>query len=290
MPETIDSHALVSALGDERYPLGAGIAPITEAERTAEWTDERLLGEMAAAGIARAVLVQRNRFYGFDNSYVLALAAQFPRYFRAVCAVDGRTPDAAREAARLLTEPGVAGIRFMEPAKEAPLDWLCGPHAQETWRMAAEAGKVMQVHLFPWARREAIPRLLDMAGRCPPHCLVLDGLTNIDLAAGPPDFGIDALLTELASTPGAVTRVTAMALARCATAGVDTGAALAAVIDRFGPDRVLWGSDIRPAGMSYPALTGLFIAATESLAPAARDAVLGGNAARIFFGETARQA
>lgn len=290
MPDLIDSHALVAAPGDARYPMAAGIAPVSEAEQAGEWTGARLLDEMAGAGIARAVLVQRNRYYGYDNRYVTDLAASAPDRLRAVCAVDGRSAEAPREAERLLARPAVAGIRFMEPGKDAPLDWLSGPHARDAWRVAAETGKVMQVHLFPWARGAAIPQLLDMAAQCAPHCLVLDGLTNIDLAAGPPDFGIDDLFAALAEIPQAVTRVTAMALARCEAAGGDTAAALAAVVDLFSADRVLWGSDIRPPGLTYPAIADLAVLAVAPLDAAERAAILGGNAARIFFAAPARAA
>jgi L-fuconolactonase len=56
------------------------------------------------------------------------------------------------------------------------------------------------------------------------------------------------------------------------------------VLEWFGEDRVLFGSDwpVCLLGASYEEIMGRLSDVTAGLAPAAREALLGGNAARVY--------
>lgn len=228
------------------------------------------------------MLVQRGRTYGYDNGYILSAAAEAPDRIRAVCAVDGREKDCAVRADTLLARSGVRAIRFMEPARDRGFDWLDGPHAREAWQVAAARGALVQVHIFPWARNEGIPRLLRLIAEMPVTAVIVDNLSNIDLTA--PDALADPLFRECAALPQIHMRVTTMALDKCRKVGVDPATAIRDLARIVPPARLLWGTDILPPGLDYAAALQLGIEACAGLDPAARQSVLHDNANTLFFG------
>lgn len=274
----LDSHALVASPDRASYPR-APDAPPPEAEPSCE----QLMARLARCGGEGAILVQRSRSYGYDNRYILDAATCYPQHVRAVAMVDSLAPDSAAKAAAMLERREVAALRLMEPVQGAPLDWLDGPLAQAQWRLLAERGGVMQIHLFPWARAEGLARLSRLCIRYPDVTLVLDNLTNIDLTA--PDFGMDNAFLAWADNPAVHFRFTTLALARCVAAGIPPAQAIAAVAARFGAERLLWGSDIVPTGMRYGEAVKLGLAAVADLSGTAQRDVLHANARRLFFCE-----
>lgn len=279
----IDSHALVAALGNTHWPLAPDAPPPSPAEQAGERTTTALLDDMESSDVGRAVLVQRNRYYGYDNGYICDAFRAAPDRLRMVCAVDGLSPACATQAESWLSRDGTVGIRFMEPAKNAPLDWLGSAHARAAWAVAATRGAIVQVHLFPWARSAAIPVLLELIAQFPDLDVVIDNLSNIDLATGAPLFGMDDGFSALADCGRVHMRVTTLGLHRAQVAGVDLATAMTALAQRLGPERLLWGTDIIPAGMDYAGAVALALQSTSTLAEGDRARILHDNAARLFF-------
>lgn len=228
------------------------------------------------------MLVQRGRSYGYDNSYILSAAAAAPDRLRAVCAVDGRAADCAARADALLDQPGACAIRFMEPERDCGFDWLDGLHARAAWQVAAGRKAMVQVHFFPWARDEGIPRLLRLIAEIPLEKVIVDNLSNIDLAA--PHALADPLFRECAALPQVHMRVTTMALDKCRKARIDPAAVVQELAQIVPPGRLLWGTDILPPCLDYAAALQLGIEACARLDPAAQQAVLHDNANNLFFG------
>ena len=86
---------------------------------------ERLLEEMDANEVDKAVLVQRGSIYGFDSSYVCDSAARFPERLAAVCADRGLILLVGADA-ELARELGAQGVHLPERL------------AQEAGRLKAE--------------------------------------------------------------------------------------------------------------------------------------------------------
>lgn len=278
----VDCHALVYAADRARYPFAGDAPPLQpgELEACAEAGD--LAAAIASRALSRAVLVQRNRFYGFDNALICDLAASDAR-FRALVSVDSRAPAGPDQARRLLALPGIAGVRLMEPEKGAALDWLDGEHARAVWSLAADAGALVDVHLFPWNRAEGLARLAGLLGDFTGTAVLLDNLGNGPIESGAPDWGLDAALDGVADSPRLTFKFSEMTLGRLDRAGLDPAGALAAIVGRLGADRVVWGSDVLPPGRSLADAAGRAAAATALLSATDRHAVLAGNAARLFF-------
>lgn len=71
----LDSHALIYSADRARYPFAADAAPLQPDELEACTETAALDAALASGALSNAVLVQRGRFYGFDNALVCDLAA-----------------------------------------------------------------------------------------------------------------------------------------------------------------------------------------------------------------------
>lgn len=276
MAQVIDAHLLLASPDRAAYPPIAGV---TETELAA--TDPELLSRALGPELAGAVLVQRGRTYGHDNRLICDLAAAEPR-LRAICSLDTMSDDAGAQAARLLALPGVAGLRLMEPVKGARLDWLGGPGARAAWRAVAEAGGVMNVHVFGWNREAALPLVAELLEAFPAVPLVIDNLGNPPLEQGPPRFGIDPPLLRLFEREQVACKISAMNLTRAKNAGHDPALVLTTAVALIGPERLCWGSDVLGPGET---LAGAIEQAREATTLISADdaaMVLAGNVRRIF--------
>ena len=284
-PLLLDSHALAVASDRAAYPLSANSAPVSDAERMCERDCERLLMDLAALGGNELVLVQRNRYYGYDNRYISDAAAAHAIRVRAVCAVDSFAADCGLEARRWLSRPGVAGIRFMEPFKGAPFNWLEGAYARDAWRAAVELGALVQVHFFPWARTEGIKKVHALLAEFPVRAVIMDNLTNIDMSDDTNDYGMDEAFRSLLNHPAVHFRFTTLGLHKCTATRVDPAAAIRAIAGQCGAERLLWGSDILPPGLNYVDAVRLGREAVALLSTAAGADILCTTAQRLFFAD-----
>ncbi|HEV2309121.1 MAG TPA: amidohydrolase family protein [Acidimicrobiia bacterium] len=225
MTPLIDTHVHVIAPDESRYPLDPSGA-------TAPWyrddpcSVERLLGLLDEHDVAAAVLVQAISAYRFDNRYALDAAAAHPGRTTPVACVDLAGPDPAAEAARLISV-GSRGLRWVA-IHDGGLVEPAG-----VWEVAERAGlpvvvTILATHLRALAA--ALPRL-------PKVPLALDHCGFADFARGVPDE-----LAVLADTPNLALKVSTIALDHAAEHG-DVRELLGDLVDRFGADRLMWGSD-----------------------------------------------
>src|SRR6267378_2117828 len=111
----IDIHPHVVSTDTERFPL----API--GGHQSDWSQQRpvsyeqMIEAMDGAGVAKSVVVQASSAYAFDNSYVAAAVAAFPKRFTGV---------------RLYT----AGTSLPEQTT-----WFTDPKTFPAWDFAGEA-------------------------------------------------------------------------------------------------------------------------------------------------------
>ncbi len=278
----IDSHAHLISGDTQRYPPAPPGGSVDPADFAAPMTVERLLGEMDAAGVARAVLVQRGSIYGFDSAYVCDSAARFPERLAAVCSIDADRADSAEQVRHWVTDRGAAGIRLMELVRSGATDWLDSPAARHAWVAAAELGVPVCLHFFPWNRARGLAGLAAILGEVPGLSVVVDHLGAIASDSGPPDHGVDALLEKVARYEGVNVKFTAIPLGRLHAAGIDAGPVLRRVMDLFGAERMMWGSDVTQSPGSYAELVELGQRAVRGLGSAEQEQLLGGTAARVY--------
>lgn len=213
-PPTVDTHAHVWD-NTCRHVEGARHSPDYQAPLAA------YLRLLDAHGIARAVLVQPS-FLGTDNSYMMAACDAHPDRLRAIVVVPPEISDAQLDD---LTARGAIGLRYnmigRDPALPATPDW------QALTRRASQRGWWIEVHATGSDWRTLLPAFPDAR-------LMIDHFGRPDDPACP---GLGAIMQR----DPARTCVKLSAPYRQTTPGI---APLArTLIERFGADRMLWGSD-----------------------------------------------
>jgi predicted TIM-barrel fold metal-dependent hydrolase len=269
----VDTHVHVVARDETRFPLrpsGVGSQWFREHPVTAE----EYLATATAAGVDRAVLVQAHGAYGSDNAYVLDALQVAPDRFVAVVIVDPDDPDAPVHLRELAAVPGCRGVRLFGVGGREPV-WFDGDVGEALWRVAVDADlRVVATLLTP-----ELPRLATMLTRHPGLPVVLDHCGFPDVSGGPPFTGAAPLLA-LADHPGLHLKVTSHVLEG---AGGFADAFVELLAERFGADRLVWGSDYpQTHDRSYAELVALGRDACAALSAADEARVLGENALRLW--------
>lgn len=214
-----------------------------------------------------------------DTEYMLGLAAQYTFILGVVGWVDLESPGAAACIARLAQNKKLKSLRPMLQ-DIADDHWIENPalapaiKAMQKHHLAFDA-LVMPRHLEPLLRfaekYPTLPIVIDHAAKP----LVADGviepwLADMKRLAALPQVHckLSGLLTEAGSNPGA----------ESVKPYVD------AIIDIFGPERVLWGSDwpVLRLASDYDSWLAMSKSLLAHLPPQQQAAVFGSNAVRFY--------
>lgn len=202
---------------------------------------EDLAAEARAAGVDRTVLVQTVTVPE-ETPEFLALAARHDLIAGVVGWTDLTRPDVADELARLRELPGgsfLKGIRHQVQGEPDPR-WLLRPDVLRGLAAVAEAGLVHDLVVLP----PQLPACIEAAESLPHLTFVLDHLGKPPIASGALEpWASD--LRALAALPNTVCKLSGMVTqADPAHWTVDDLRPYAdTVLDAFGPDRVMYGSD-----------------------------------------------
>lgn len=203
--------------------------------RSEPYLAEDLLPLMDAAGVDRVIIVPP-ALADYDNSYALACAARWPDRFAVMGRIDPIAPGVLDLLETWLDQPGMVGMRlpFHTDAHKrwSSLDALDGFFA------VAERQRIPTT-LFA---SEALEKVAPVAARFPGLPIIVDHL-------GWPREGqgehrqIDLLL-GLAEYPNLSVKVSAIALKSAERYPfTDMWPVIRAAYEKFGADRLLWGSD-----------------------------------------------
>jgi L-fuconolactonase len=276
MVSVIDAHLHVVSADTERYPLQPG--GFGRDWWTGRSVDSEQIGrDLDGAGVARGVIVQAVGPYRNDNRYARAAVASDPARFALVGAIDATGPDPGSELAAFIGDGGVAGVRVFAAGGDAT--WLSDGRGAAIWEVAARTGVSLVAALFG----DHLDALGALVAARPGVVVALDHLAFPDLTGGPPYANAGSLFA-LTALPAVHLKVTTISLLAARDAG-GPGALVERLVEAFGPERVAWGSD-HPQSFEipYPDMVQLARDACAGLEPAERDAVLGGTAARLWFG------
>lgn len=216
-----------------------------------------------------------------ETAELLQLAARSPEIAGVVGWVDLTAADVAAQLAALRNGPGgeyLVGVRSLVQGEADP-DWLGRPDVRRGLRAVAAAGLTYDL-LVTVAQLAAA---VSAASELPQLAFVLDH-------AGNPSPGDELRWAEgvrdLARSPNVAVKlsglVTRLLPERWSVAAVGPWAEL--VLDAFGPDRVMFGSDwpVCLLAASYAEVAGLAAELVTELTPAAQQAVFGGTATRWY--------
>jgi len=170
----------------------------------------------------------------------------------------------------------------MELVKGSDLSWLDSVTARAVWREADALKVPVCVHFFPWNRTAGLTALKAILAELPELRVVIDHFSNMNVQAGPPDYGVDSLLQDVAQFAGVHTKFTTIPLGRLRAAGIDAAPIVARVVELFGPERVMWGSDITQTPGTYDYMVDLGRKAVHSLTPSIQEALLSGTAQALY--------
>jgi len=233
----IDAHHHVWDLTvrDQPWLSGADKAAI---RRT--FTVDDLRPAAKAAGVGATVLVQTVTVAA-ETPEMLAVADADPLVAGVVGWTDLTSPAIADELARLAGGPGgrwLAGIRHQVQEEPDP-DWLRRPDVIRGLRAVAAAGLAYDLVILP----HQLPAATYAAAAVPGLTLVLDHAGKPRVADGELG-GWAAAVREFAALPNTTCKLSGLVTEAPHSTAAQAFAAVAdVVLDAFGADRVMFGSD-----------------------------------------------
>lgn len=266
----IDTHAHIYAPDEKRYP------PIDKPLRPPAGTGslEHLRRETRANRVDKACLIQTSTFYRWDNRYICDSARATRDWSAGVCTLDPDDPHSPGLLAQFAREYGLRGMRSI-PARDGQLDH---PGVRALWKTASDLGLVINV-LIDRDKADQASRLL---ADFPRLRVVLDHCLN--LKAGPNMEAVLADVLRLARHPNLHAKLTFLPTGSatgypCA----DMHAPCLKIVDAFGADRCVWGSDF-PCELWTPR-----VSYAEHLRIFTHDLPLKEEQRKAILGETARR-
>jgi len=264
-------------------------------------TGEALLAMMDARGVERACLVQRGQVYGYDNSYIIDSARAHPGRLHPVVILNADDPATPGRYRAMVAQDHVRGFR-MAQFRPDHLDtgWLCSPEAMQVWRACADLGTTLTMILFVNQLPFLLPLVKMLAKMFPDLPILLDhggmpfGMTQFEVGLaraagepvvmpGAPDFGIDATIALFEDVPNIHFKITEINFERLAAEDVRAARIVRRMVDSFGPDRLMWGSDIGQSMLwDYEQKIAMARAAADFLSEEEAGKFLHGNAARVY--------
>jgi L-fuconolactonase len=214
-----------------------------------------------------------------ETEYLVAIAQQTPWIAGVVGWTDLAAPGAGAHVAQLAATPRLVGLRPMLQDLPDP-NWILKPEVRDGLFAMVNHGLVFDALVQEFQ----LPAIAELALRFPALSIVLDHAGKPAIDGLPSRKWHDAMAT-LADLPNTSVKLSGLLTEAPAGAGPEHLAPyFDGLMESFGPDRILWGSD-------WPVLTmvsdyGAWISITESLlrrvGASARQAIWGGTAARIY--------
>ena len=272
----IDAHVHIwRATADYPKPNATIVSPFSDVPI------ELLADTMTEYGIDRAVLIQP-LFPGFDNSYVADCAAAYPQQYAAVCVVDTSQPDAADKLDYWVTEHGCRGLR-LRPNILDQTGVFGSPQTYPVWARAAALGVVINIV----ARPQHIDSIRHMAERFPSVPVIIDHMAHPHIQDGIHSPNFQALL-DLATLPNLYIKPTGYYyFSGQGYPYADCWDFFRAVYARFGPERLIWGSDFPHVLLKTGYRRSIYMheRVFPDLDPTGFRLMAGENARRLYWGD-----
>lgn len=241
---------------------------------------DEIVAMMDAVGVDRAILVQLSA-KGADNDYLLAAADRFPERFAVVGALDAGAENQEESVEAWREHPSTVGIRI--PAAAPDARDLLASGGFDAQLVAAEK---LDVPVFLFAP-EAFDEARKIATRHPRLLLVLDHLglpAPPGMDPGPDPFTALPELLGLAELPNVAVKYSgAAALSAGEYPFADLWPHLRALLEAFGSERLMWGSDATRVASLHTYRDALnHVTETSELSPGEKEMLLGGAAQALL--------
>jgi predicted TIM-barrel fold metal-dependent hydrolase len=239
-------------------------------------TRDVLKAEMARAGVDRVVLVPPLWDPGV-NAYSLSLAQEDPQRFTVMGLLESGVADPGERLRTWQKQPGMRGIRFLFNTNDRIAPLLDGRLAQ-VWPVAEQTGLVVAL-LIPGA----LQVVDDIARRHPGLRIIVDHLGVPRGESGPAAFDHLPSLLALAAHPNVYVKAAAVgdyALDPYPFRSLDVP--LHRIFDAFGPQRIMWGSDLSRLHHPYRQCVTHFSETLPWLSSADLELIMGDNICRLL--------
>ena len=239
---------------------------------------------LAAAGIDGTILVQAAPSDA-ETDFLLGIADTTDVVRGVVGWTDFDAPDAASHIDALADRQLLVGLRPM--VQDLPDDdWLLRPALAPLLDAMAAYGLVFDALVLP----RHLSRLRRVVDRHPDLSFVLDHFGKPELASGElDDWRRD--IVALAERPNIVCKLSGLVTEAAPDWTVaDLRPAVDHVLARFGPARVLWGSDWPVVDLAggYAKWFAAAQTLTANLSPDEKASIFGGTAARVYLANRGR--
>lgn len=237
---------------------------------------EVLKAEMEQAGVDRVVLVPP-LWDPQGNAYSLSLAHAEPDRFAVMGLLEGEPETAGSRLREWREQPGMRGLRLLFNTKERIAPLLEG-RFDALWPIVEEQ-RLVTALLVPGALDEVSA----IAGRHPELPIIVDHLGVPRGASGPNAFEHLPQLLALARFPNVSVKAVGVgdyALDPFPFRSLDQ--TLRKIVDAFGPERVIWGSDLSRLHHTYRQCVTHFSENLSWLAAEDVERIMGGNLMRLL--------
>jgi predicted TIM-barrel fold metal-dependent hydrolase len=243
-------------------------------------TGDEMVAAMDAVGVDGAILVSPFSLYRFDASYALEVYAAHPGRFGLVKPVDVTDPGVADTVAAWAATKGAVGVRIM--LNQAPSTDPADPEINRA--LAAAAQHALPVNMLVWGRLDQARQL---AARNPNTVVIIDHLGLQQPFHPPPPAEPWAELPNvlaLVQHPNVRIKISgACTLSKEPFPYSDIWDPVMKVIDAFGLDRCMWGTDWTRATklLTYEQGVEAF-RVTKRLSDGDRATLMGGTLAKVY--------
>ena len=208
---------------------------------------QEMTAAMDAVGVEGAIIVSTFNLYRFDPSYAMACYATWPDRFRVVKPVDVTDPAIDTIVADWAQTRGAVGIRIM--LRDELLSDPADPRLNRGFAAAGRYG--LPVNFLCWGRLE---QGMEIVRRNPDTVIVIDHLGLLQPNEPPPlaePWADLPKLLALAAYPNVRVKISgACTLSREPFPYDDIWDPVLRIIDAFGIERCMWGTDwTRTSGM-----------------------------------------
>jgi L-fuconolactonase len=277
----VDTHTHIIADDSVKYPLrpltgGSSRGWVSESPVSAEG----LIRIHDSAGIAKAVLVQPQSAYGKDNSYVADVAAKHSGRFVGVGLIDQCAPDALDQMDYWVEQRKLVGFRLSRMhngSQLGPSGSIADPSSYPVWKRAALLDIPLCVHITS----DEFDALRLMLERFDQTRVVLDHFGGTSVDDGPPFSNMGDLLS-MSSYPNLYVKVTHRTLEALIDHECWSSAFFNILIERFGANRIAWGSNFPAAGMHLNDLIALALNSLDEASLTERSWIMSGTAQSLY--------
>jgi predicted TIM-barrel fold metal-dependent hydrolase len=232
----VDAHVHVWTPDTARYPLAPGYKK--EDMKPASFTPEELFRHCKPAGVGRVNLIQMS-FYGFDNSYMLDMIAEYPDVFVGTAVINPLGKDPARQMGEL-AKKGVRAFRIHPKLTTEPVErWLRPESYRKMFAAAARNNQALAALIGP----DGLPELDRMCTAFPDTPVIIDHLSRIGADGVIRQEDVDRLC-GMARHKRVLVKVGAFyALGKKKPPYDDLAPLIKRVVTAFGARRCMWESD-----------------------------------------------